>query len=73
MSPDNQVQVFLGYSGAVPLRYAQLARGESLLAFHTLAVYVTRRGLKARDRELMYPAVPTYHGMFYHLSIYLFI
>ncbi|XP_077284001.1 serine/threonine-protein kinase gek [Arctopsyche grandis] len=62
VSPDNQVQVFLGYSGAVPLRCAQLARGESLLAFHTLAVYVTRRGLKARDRELMYPAVPTYHA-----------
>lgn len=63
VSPDNQVQVFLGYSSAVPLRIATLSRGECLLAFHSLAVYVTRRGLKARDKELMYPAIPTYHGL----------
>lgn len=54
----------------MPLRCVHLARGESLIAFHTLAVYVTRRGLKARDRELMYPAMPTYHGWYIIIIIF---
>lgn len=41
------------------LRCIELARGEFLLVFHTLAVYVDSQGRKSRDREIMYPAVPT--------------
>jgi serine/threonine-protein kinase MRCK len=37
----------------------ELAHGEYLLAFHTLAIYVDSQGRKSRDTEIMYPAVPT--------------
>lgn len=33
--------------------------GEYLLVFQTLAIYVDLQGRKSRDREIMYPAVPT--------------
>lgn len=35
-------------------------QGEFLLVFHTLAIYVDQEGRKSRDREIMYPAVPTH-------------
>lgn len=50
---------FLTYSAVDALRCIELARGEFLLVFHTLAVYVDSQGRKSRDREIMYPAVPT--------------
>lgn len=34
--------------------------GEFLLVFQTLAIYVDIQGRKSRDREIMYPAVPTH-------------
>lgn len=40
--------------------------GEFLLVFQTLSIYVDIQGRKSRDREIMYPAVPT------HISKFLF-
>lgn len=34
--------------------------GEFLLVFQSLAIYVDLQGRKSRDREIMYPAVPTH-------------
>jgi hypothetical protein len=33
---------------------------EYLLVFQTLAVYADQQGRKTRDREIMYPAEPTF-------------
>lgn len=33
--------------------------GEYLLVFQTLSIYVDSQGRKSRDREIMYPALPT--------------
>ncbi|ERL93268.1 hypothetical protein D910_10564 [Dendroctonus ponderosae] len=41
------------------LRVIELPRREYLLVFGTLAAYVDKHGRKSRDREIMYPAVPT--------------
>lgn len=38
--------------------------GEFLLVFQTLAIYVDIQGRKSRDREIMYPAVPTHISEF---------
>lgn len=38
--------------------------GEFLLVFQTLAIYVDLQGRKSRDREIMYPAVPTHISEF---------
>lgn len=56
---ENTLLGFLTYSAVDALRCIELARGEFLLVFHTLAVYVDSQGRKNRDREIMYPAVPT--------------
>ena len=40
---------------------------EFLLVFQTLSIYVDIQGRKSRDREIMYPAVPT------HISEYFWI
>lgn len=56
---ENTLLGFLTYSAVDALRCIELARGEFLLVFHTLAVYVDGQGRKSRDREIMYPAVPT--------------
>jgi hypothetical protein len=37
----------------------ELPNGEFLLVFNTLGVYVDAQGRKSRDREIMYPAMPT--------------
>ncbi|KAK0161975.1 hypothetical protein PV327_008366 [Microctonus hyperodae] len=57
--PENSLLGFLTYSAVDALRCIELPRGEFLLVFHTLAVYVDSQGRKSRDREIMYPAVPT--------------
>ena len=36
---------------------------EFLLVFQTLSIYVDIQGRKSRDREIMYPAVPTHISM----------
>ncbi|XP_072743679.1 serine/threonine-protein kinase Genghis Khan [Anoplolepis gracilipes] len=56
---ENTLLGFLTYSAVDALRCIELARGEFLLVFHTLAIYVDSQGRKSRDREIMYPAVPT--------------
>ncbi|XP_043602533.1 serine/threonine-protein kinase Genghis Khan isoform X2 [Bombus pyrosoma] len=56
---ENTLLGFLTYSAVDALRCIELPRGEFLLVFHTLAVYVDSQGRKSRDREIMYPAVPT--------------
>ncbi|XP_017876835.1 serine/threonine-protein kinase Genghis Khan isoform X1 [Ceratina calcarata] len=56
---DNTLLAFLTYSAVDALRCIELPRGEFLLVFHTLAVYVDSQGRKSRDREIMYPAIPT--------------
>ncbi|XP_034934095.1 serine/threonine-protein kinase Genghis Khan isoform X2 [Chelonus insularis] len=57
--PENSLLGFLTYSAVDALRCVELPRGEFLLVFQTLAVYVDSQGRKSRDREIMYPGVPT--------------
>ena len=57
--PDNQMLGFLAYSPVDALGAMELPHGEFLLVFNTLGVYVDMQGRKSRDREIMYPAVPT--------------
>ena len=59
MHPDNQMLGFLAYSPVDALGAMELPHGEFLLVFNTLGVYVDMQGRKSRDREIMYPAVPT--------------
>lgn len=49
---------FLSYSAVDAMRAIELPRGEFLLVFQTLGIYVDSQGRKSRDTELMYPAVP---------------
>lgn len=64
--PENQLNNFLMYSGVDAWRVIELqpnqanSFGEYLLVFQTLSIYVDAQGRKSRDRELMYPAVPTH-------------
>ncbi|KAH0545683.1 serine/threonine-protein kinase Genghis Khan isoform X2 [Cotesia glomerata] len=57
--PENTLLGFLTYSAVDAMRCIELPRSEFLLVFQTLAVYVDSQGRKSRDREIMYPAVPT--------------
>ncbi|XP_063233759.1 serine/threonine-protein kinase Genghis Khan [Bacillus rossius redtenbacheri] len=69
--PDNQLLGFLAYSAVDARRAIELSRGEFLLVFQTLGVYVDAQGRKSRDREVMYPAVPQAVGFCDgHLLIY---
>lgn len=56
--PDNQLMGFLSYSAVDAMRAIELPRGEFLLVFQTLGIYVDSQGRKSRDTELMYPAMP---------------
>jgi hypothetical protein len=65
--PENQLNTFLAYSGVDAWRVIEIqpsqnssGHGEFLLVFQTLAIYVDLQGRKSRDREIMYPAVPTH-------------
>lgn len=65
MHPENQLCAFLNYSNVDAWRVIEIpGHGEFLLVFQTLAIYVDLQGRKSRDREIMYPAVPT------HISVY---
>lgn len=66
---ENTLLGFLTYSAVDALRCIELARGEFLLVFHTLAVYVDSQGRKSRDREIMYPAVPTAVSKYDHCDV----
>lgn len=58
--PDNQLLGFLAYSAVDAMRCVELSRGEFLLVFQTLGLYVDAQGRKSRDREIMYPAIPLF-------------
>lgn len=58
--PDNQLLNFLTYSAVDAMRCVELSRGEFLLVFQTLGLYVDAQGRKSRDREIMYPAIPLF-------------
>ncbi|CRL04166.1 CLUMA_CG017277, isoform A [Clunio marinus] len=74
--PDNNLSHFLMYSSTDTWRVIEVNQqssqtdsddglaacdaSEYLLVFQTLAVYVDQQGRKTRDREIMYPAVPTF-------------
>lgn len=68
--PENQLCAFLNYSGVDAVRVIEIlcptggSFGEYLLVFQTLAIYVDLQGRKSRDREIMYPAFPTYISKF---------
>lgn len=67
MHPENQLCAFLNYSNVDAWRVIEIpGHGEFLLVFQTLAIYVDLQGRKSRDREIMYPAVPT-HISLYHM------
>lgn len=56
---ENPLQASLSHSAIEAVRVVELPRNEYLLVFGTLAAYVDHNGRKTRDREIMYPAVPT--------------
>ena len=61
---------FLAYNPVDALGAMELPHGEFLLVFNTLGVYVDMQGRKSRDREIMYPAVPTVsHPSLLHSSL----
>ncbi|XP_076263093.1 serine/threonine-protein kinase gek isoform X1 [Rhynchophorus ferrugineus] len=59
LHPENPLNATLSCSAVDALRVIELPRREYLLVFGTLAAYVDKHGRKTRDREIMYPAVPT--------------
>lgn len=81
--PDNNLNHFLTYSNTdswrvieVNLHSSQAENGdgsesaEYLLVFQTLAVYVDQQGRKSRDREIMFPAMPTFISKFPAVHVY---
>ncbi|GLV45544.1 genghis khan [Carabus blaptoides fortunei] len=59
LHPDNPLAATLAHSCIEAVKVVELPRGEYLLVFGTLAAYVDQHGRRTRDREIMYPAVPT--------------
>lgn len=68
----------MNYSGVDAVRVIEILSptggtfGEYLLVFQTLAIYVDLQGRKSRDREIMYPAFPTYISKYYIVVLLLF-
>lgn len=68
--PENQLCAFLNYSGVDAIRVIEIQGqghngvSEYLLVFQTLSIYVDLQGRKSRDREIMYPAVPSHISRF---------
>lgn len=56
---ENPLHATLSCSAVEALRVIELPRHEYLLVFNTLAAYVDRHGRRSREREIMYPALPT--------------
>ncbi|XP_050527294.1 serine/threonine-protein kinase Genghis Khan [Daktulosphaira vitifoliae] len=54
--PDNRMTGFLSYSAMDAIKAIELPRGEFLLIFQSLGIYVDAQGRKSRDREIMYPS-----------------
>lgn len=63
--PENQLCIFLNYCGVDAVCVIEIFGMdgirvmEYLLVFQTLAIYVDPSGRKSRDREIVYPAIPT--------------
>lgn len=57
--PESQSLSFLSMNQCEALCCIEVTRGEYLLVFNLLAVYVDSSGRKSREKELMYPALPT--------------
>jgi serine/threonine-protein kinase MRCK len=47
---------FLSYSAMDAIKAIELPRGEFLLIFQSLGIFVDSQGRKSRDREIMYPS-----------------
>lgn len=54
--PDNHMMGFLSYSAMDAIKAIELPRGEFLLIFQSLGIYVDSQGRKSREREIMYPS-----------------
>ena len=50
---------FLAYNPVDALCAIELPQNEFLLVFNTLSVFVDLQGRKSRDKEIMYPAIPS--------------
>ncbi|XP_064087873.1 LOW QUALITY PROTEIN: serine/threonine-protein kinase Genghis Khan-like [Macrobrachium nipponense] len=57
--PESQSLGFLSMTQCEALSCIEVSRGEYLLVFNLLAVYVDSSGRKSREKEIMYPAIPT--------------
>ncbi|XP_076060516.1 serine/threonine-protein kinase gek isoform X4 [Oratosquilla oratoria] len=69
--PESQSLGFLSMTQCEALSCVEVGRGEFLLVFNLLAVYVDSSGRKSREREIMYPAFPTAIGICDgHLLVY---
>ncbi|KAG5886020.1 hypothetical protein JTB14_023661 [Gonioctena quinquepunctata] len=62
LHPENPLYATIMCSAVEALRVIELPRHEYLLVFGSLAAYVDRHGRRSRDREIMYPAMPTAIG-----------
>ncbi|XP_017770239.1 PREDICTED: serine/threonine-protein kinase Genghis Khan isoform X2 [Nicrophorus vespilloides] len=62
LHPENPLHATLSMSSVDALKVIELPRHEFLLVFGSLAAYVDQHGRKSREREMMYPAVPTSIG-----------
>lgn len=60
--PESQSLGFLSMTQCEALSCIEVTRGEYLLVFNLLAVYVDASGRKSREKEIMYPAIPTAVG-----------
>ena len=69
LSSENPLHSTLGCNAVEALRVIELPRHEYLLVFGTLAAYVDRHGRKSRDREIMYPAVPTAICLYFSIRL----
>lgn len=47
---------FLSYSAMDAIKAIELPKGEFLLIFQSLGIYVDAQGRKSRDREIMFPS-----------------
>lgn len=54
--PDNHMMGFLSCSAMDAVKAIELPRGEFLLIFQSLGIYVDSQGRKSREREIMYPS-----------------
>lgn len=59
---------FLSYSAMDAIKAIELPRGEFLLIFQSLGIFVDSQGRKSRDREIMYPSDLIDASKLYHFN-----